>query len=114
MLNPVKGQEIGDSMYKFEGGDVEIVTTVQRELKFKAKDVMEVDESDDNTGDEAEELTTKQGMDLCQQMERLCIKDGSFDDSLGLARHLWQYQIHHRSQLRGGAKHKADNVRSFF
>ena len=65
MLNPVEGQEIGDSRGR------EIVTTVQHELEFKAKDVMEVGESDDNTGDKAEELTTKQVMDFCQQMKSL-------------------------------------------
>ena len=94
MLDPVEEQEIGDSMYRFEGGDAEIITTVQRELEFKAGDVMEVDEYDDDAEDEAEELTTKEVMDLCQQMESLCIKHGSFDDSLGLAKHLRQYRIH--------------------
>ena len=55
---------------------------------------MEVDESDDNAEDKAKELTTKEVVDLCQQIESLCIKHGSFDNSLGLAKHLWQYQIH--------------------
>ena len=44
--------------------------------------------------DEAEELMIKQVMKLCQQMESLCIKHRSFDDSLGLAKHLWQYWTH--------------------
>ena len=87
-------QEIRDSMYRFEGRDAEIITAIQHELEFKAGDVMEVDEYDDDTEDEAEELTTKEVMDLCQQMESLCIKHGSFDDSLGLAKHLQQYRIH--------------------
>ena len=81
-------------MYRFEGRDAEIITAIQRELEFKAGDVMEVDEYDDDAEDEAEELTTKEVMDLCQQMESLCIKYGSFDDSLGLAKHLQQYRIH--------------------
>lgn len=92
MLNPIEDQEIGDSMYRFEGGDDEIVATVQRELEMEAGDIMEVDESDDEA--EEKELTTKQVMELCQQMETLCIKHGSFGDSLGLAKHLRQYRIH--------------------
>ena len=47
-----------------------------------------------NAEDEAEELTIRQVMELCQQMESLCIKHESFDDSLGLAKFLQQYQIH--------------------
>ena len=92
--DPVEEQEIGDSMYRFEGGDAEIITAIQRKLKFKAGDVIEVDQSDDDAEDEAEELTTKEVMDLCQQMESLCIKHRSFNNSLCLAKHLWQYQIH--------------------
>ena len=89
MLNPVEEHEIRDSMFRFEGGEDEIITTVQHELEIEAGNIMEVDESDDE--EEEEELTTKQVMDLCQQMETLCIKHGSFDDSLGLAKCLQQY-----------------------
>ena len=40
MLDPVEEQEIGDSMYRFEGGDAEIITAIQRELEFKAANHM--------------------------------------------------------------------------
>lgn len=33
MLNPVEEKEIGMSMYRFEGGDAEIVEVVQNEMK---------------------------------------------------------------------------------
>ena len=36
--------------YRFEGGDDEIVATVQRELQIEAGGIMEVDESDDEAG----------------------------------------------------------------
>ena len=61
--------------------------TVQKEFETKAGDVMEVDESDDEE-EGKEELTTKQVMEMCQQMEGLCIKHGSFKGSLNLAKHI--------------------------
>ena len=91
MLNPVEEHElIGDSAYRFKGGDDEIVATVWRELETKAGDIMEVDESDDKEEGE-EELTTKQVMEMCQQMEGLCIKHGLFKGSLNLPKHIWWY-----------------------
>ncbi|PPQ94742.1 hypothetical protein CVT25_007696 [Psilocybe cyanescens] len=69
MLNSAEEQEIGESAYRFEGRDDEIVATVQKELDIEAGNAMEVDESDDEGMEKAEEeLTTKQVMDLCQQM----------------------------------------------
>ena len=48
--------------------------------------------SDDEAEEEREkELMMKQVIELCQQMEALCIEHGSFGDSLGLAKHLRQY-----------------------
>ena len=93
MLDPVEEREIGDSAYRFKGGDDEIVATVQKEFETTAGDVMEVDESDDEEEGE-EELTTKQVMEMCQQMEGLCIKHGSFKGSLDLAKHIRRYRIH--------------------
>ena len=57
---------------------------------------MEVpDESDDKAEEEREkELTTKQVIELCQEMEALCIEHRSFGDSLGLTKHLRQYRVH--------------------
>ena len=95
MLNPTEEQEIRDLMYRFEGGDKEIVTTVQHELGIEAGGIIEVDESDDKAeGEREKKLTMKQVIELCQQMEALCIEHGSFGDSLGLTKHLQQYQVH--------------------
>ena len=79
-------------MYWFEGGDDEIIATVWHKLEIKAGGIMEVDESNDEAEGEMEkELTTKQAIELCQQMETICIEHGSFGDCLNLAKHLWQY-----------------------
>ncbi|PPQ94313.1 hypothetical protein CVT25_005048 [Psilocybe cyanescens] len=94
MLNPPEEQEFGKSAYRFEGGDDKIIATVQKEFGANVGDTMEVDESDDEHMEEAEELTTKQVMEQCQQMESLCIKHGSFEGSLDLAKHLRRYRIH--------------------
>ena len=92
MLNPTEEQEIRDLMYGFEGRDKEIVTTVQCKLRIEARGIIEVDESNDEAeGEREKELTTKQVIELFQQMEALCIEHGSFGDSLGLTKHLWQY-----------------------
>ena len=48
--------------------------------------------SDDEAEEEREkELITKQVIELCQQIEALCIEHRSFGESLGLAKHLQQY-----------------------
>ena len=52
MLNPSEEREIGDLMYRFEGGDDEIVATVRRELEIEAGGIIEVDESDDEAEEE--------------------------------------------------------------
>ena len=41
MLNPMEEREIRDLMYRFEGGDGEIVATVQHELEIEAGSIME-------------------------------------------------------------------------
>ena len=82
-------------MYRFEGGDKEIIATVWCELEIEAGGIIEVDESNDEAEEEREkELMMKQVIELCQQMEALCIEHGSFGDSLGLTKHLWQYRVH--------------------
>ena len=66
MLNPTEEREIRDLMYKFEGGDDEIVATVQHEFEIEAGGIIEVDQSDDKAEEEKEkELTTKQVIELC-------------------------------------------------
>ena len=54
---------------------------------------LEVNESDDKAEGERElkELTTKQVIELCQQMETIFIEHGSFGGSMSLTKHLQQY-----------------------
>ena len=98
-------------MYRFEGGDDEIVATVQHELEIEAGVIMELDESNDKAEEERKkELTTKQVIELCQQMETICLEHGSFTDSLGLAKHLQQYRIHlNQEQAQKVKQTKLDN-----
>ena len=72
---------------------------------FKFVGVMEVDESYDEKEGE-DELTTKQVMEMCQQMEGLCIKHGLFNGSLDLAKHIWWYRIHLTKEQLQTAKQK--------
>ena len=48
LVNPAEEQEIGDSPYKFEGGDAEIVAEVRHEMAVERGEIIDdKDESDD-------------------------------------------------------------------
>ncbi|KAF4616739.1 hypothetical protein D9613_008851 [Agrocybe pediades] len=97
MLNPVEEQEIGQSAYTFEGGDEEIVSTVQHELDIQSGKVIEIsdDKEDDDKEEEAElnAFSTKDIVQFCQKLERLCFRHG-YEDSLAFSGQLRRFRTH--------------------
>jgi hypothetical protein len=94
MLNPVEERETGGSQYRFEGGDEEIARTVKDQMAVEDGCGMVVDSDSDEDEDKAPELSNGAVIDLCRQMESLCINHGSFDGALCLSRSLQQYRVH--------------------
>jgi len=58
LINPVEEREIGDSPYRFEGGDAEIVAVVQHEMAVARGDVIELEDSEDDAEDDVEDVPT--------------------------------------------------------
>ncbi|KIJ08821.1 hypothetical protein PAXINDRAFT_18069 [Paxillus involutus ATCC 200175] len=98
LLNPVEETEVGDSPYRFPGGDADIIAEVKRG-EMQTEDLEEDSECGDE-GDESKEpeITPQQGMELCLSVERLCLQ---YSDVDGLAIHPLQSQLRRlRSHLR--------------
>jgi hypothetical protein len=95
MLNPAEEMVVGDSQYRFEGSDEEIVQLVQQEITVAKGEVMEVDsESEDEGEGEIEpEASIDDVIKLCQHMKGLCLQFGSNEKSLSLAQNLCQYCV---------------------
>jgi hypothetical protein len=87
--------EIGDSPYRFEGGDAEIVAEVQCEMAIARCEIIEVDDSDndsDEDNDDKYHLHRQEVINLCTLLEKACINYGDLDSSLELSRHLCGYR----------------------
>ncbi|KIJ47446.1 hypothetical protein M422DRAFT_248844, partial [Sphaerobolus stellatus SS14] len=59
MLNPVLEREIGDSCYRFEGGDQEIVEQVKHEMAIQSGEVIEVDSDSEEEAEEGDKHSIK-------------------------------------------------------
>ena len=52
LVNPIEEHEVGDSPYRFEGGDAEIVAEVQHEMAVAQGEIIELDDKDDDEDDD--------------------------------------------------------------
>jgi hypothetical protein len=52
LVDPIEEREIGDSPYRFEGGDVEIVAEVQREMAIAWGEKIELNDSDNDSDED--------------------------------------------------------------
>ncbi|KAF8228279.1 hypothetical protein L208DRAFT_1404091, partial [Tricholoma matsutake] len=86
LVDPVEECEIGDSLYRFEGGDAEIVAVVQHEMAVARGDVIELEDSDDDAEDDVEVIK------LCEVLEKACLSYGDADFSLELPHQLCKYR----------------------
>ncbi|KIK79182.1 hypothetical protein PAXRUDRAFT_16465 [Paxillus rubicundulus Ve08.2h10] len=87
LLNPSAEQEIGDSPFCYPHGDADIIKEVKQRLNGAENGLGPDDgsESSDEEGDDKSDagaeptLTPSQGMDLCQQLEALCLQYADID-----------------------------------
>lgn len=84
ILNPVEEKEIGDSTYRFEGGDDEIVTQVNHKMAIKQGDIVEVKSDEEEGPDSRIDMGLGEIIQLCSQMEQVCISYGSEETGLDL------------------------------
>jgi hypothetical protein len=73
-LNPIEEREIGDSLYCFEGGDAEIVAQVTWEQAIEHGELMEIDDSESKDEGPDLEMSNREVMKLCEQLEQMCLK----------------------------------------
>ena len=93
LVNPIEEHEIGDSPYQFEGGDIEIVAEVKREMAVKSGEVIELDDSDSDPGDDEDNLPSRhEVIKLCETLERVCLTYSSEKFSLDLPRQLRKFR----------------------
>ena len=92
LVNPIKEQEVGNSPYRFEGGDAEIVAEVRNEMAVARGEVIEVDSDSEDEGDAVP--SRHEVMKLCEALEKTCIRYGGENFSLELPRQLRKYRAH--------------------
>jgi len=93
LVNLVEECEIGDSPYRFEGGDAEIVAVVQHEMAVARGDVIELEDSEDDGEDDVEDVPTRgEVIKLCEVLEKACLSYGDADFSLELPHQLRKYR----------------------
>jgi len=97
-VDPIEEWEIGDSPYRYEGGDAEIIEEVQYEMAVERGDIIEVDSDEDSDDEEGPLMTNAEVISLCEQLEAVCIAKGDPNTSLVLMRSL--------HKLRGQLRHE--------
>jgi len=99
MLNPME-KVISQPPNELDISDKAIVAQVKHDLVVERGKILEV-ESDDSNKEETEEKepTTAEMINICWEMEDLCLKYGSPETSLGLSKQLHQFHIHLRQEV---------------
>jgi hypothetical protein len=95
MLNPVEEREIGNSPYRFPGGDADIIAQVL-DGERAIHEVPEVPEDEGVGLDEVEHFSIQESLDLCAKMERLSVmySDAEGVSALEIQRHLRRMRGH--------------------
>ncbi|KAL7282003.1 hypothetical protein ACG7TL_003470 [Trametes sanguinea] len=70
LLNPVEEVEIGGASCMFPGGDEEIIAAVRASVSQKE----DKDSDEDSDEEPITEISAREGVAICQQMERLCMQ----------------------------------------
>ncbi|KAF8234905.1 hypothetical protein L208DRAFT_1393355, partial [Tricholoma matsutake] len=93
LVDLVEERKIGDSLYRFEGGDAGIVAVVQHEMAVARGDVIELEDSEDDAEDDVEDVPTRgEVIKLCEVLEKACLSYGDADFSLELPHQLCKYR----------------------
>ena len=100
LLNPIEENEVGDSPYRFPGGDEEIIAEAQRLTTADGTDNPDRNAQemiDDDDEDEADcSIPVRKGIELCEQVERLCVMHSDIQgiNVLGLQGQLRKLRSH--------------------
>ncbi|KAH8105697.1 hypothetical protein DFH11DRAFT_1731517 [Phellopilus nigrolimitatus] len=116
LVNPIEEMEIGESPYHFPGGDIEIIAEARRLVAEQNGDVTATEVLDDDPEDDNadEVVSAREGIELCEKLEKLCIAHSEAD---GVAALELQRQLRHmRGHLRrlDLESHKQVTLDSFF
>ena len=111
LVDPVEEREVGDSPYRFEGGDDEIMAEVRREMAIAQGDIIEVDDSDLDSEEDMEDVPSRgEVIKLCEVLEKVCLRYGDADFSLELPRQLRKYRTKlRRDNLLNSTQTSIDN-----
>jgi hypothetical protein len=84
LLNPIEEHEIGNSPYSFEGGDEEIMATVQDKIRIASGETMEADsDSGEEEGDAGgDKIRLNEAIEWCEKLEQVCLTFGTPDTPL--------------------------------
>lgn len=96
LLNPIEEKEVGDSPYRFSGGDEEIISTVLKGTSKTAQED-ELDEAEEDIDDKEPDIpSAREGVKLCEQLEQLCLahSDASGVSTLDLQTQLRRLRRH--------------------
>jgi len=91
MLNPFEEKEIGDSLYRFHGGEDSIVAQVNYEMAVKRGEIVEEDDEDDE--DDTPDFTVSEMINICETMEKLTLAYGNPESRLSISQGLRRFQI---------------------
>jgi hypothetical protein len=99
----IEEHEIGDSPYRFEGGDAEIVAEVQCEMAITQGEIIELNDSDNDSDEDNDKyhLPHQEVINLCALLKKACINYGDLNSSLELPHYLHSYraQLQHDDLL---------------
>ena len=94
LVNPIEECKVGDSPYRFEGGDAKIMAKVWYEMAVARGEVIELDDLDsEDEGDDIDAHPSRQEViKLCEELEKACFRYGGEDFSLELPHQLHKYR----------------------
>jgi hypothetical protein len=94
LLNPMEETTIGNSPYSFPGGDDEIIAEAVQ-LTNGEPDPTEDSDDPDNEGEE-DSVSVREGLVLCEQLDKLCLRHPDADgvSILVLQQQLRKFRVH--------------------
>ncbi|TFK31239.1 hypothetical protein BDQ12DRAFT_672021 [Crucibulum laeve] len=106
LLDPEGEKEIGDSPYRFEGGDDKILAEAMHQLAVERGEFIEIDS--DSEDEEGSNVLSAELRSLCQQLKGMCIRysDGDPQAAMDLCKELCQF----RGRLQASEFQKAKQV----
>ncbi|KAG8215398.1 hypothetical protein J3R82DRAFT_9000 [Butyriboletus roseoflavus] len=81
LLNPAAEMEVGDSPFRYPGGDDEIIAEVKRNMKnnLEGQPELDGDNEDDSEPKPESQMPPQQALTLCAQFNTLCLQYADTD-----------------------------------